>query len=70
MRKKNFTMGKGFYYFNVKSGQQMITIFRKTKAAATLAFHNYQKVGKTCEWLGCWDGKKFSETTPPAMAKV
>ena len=66
MRKKNFTMAKGNYYFNIKSGQQVITIYRNSKEAAETAFLNYKKVGKTCEWLGCWDGKSFKETTPPS----
>ena len=67
MRKKNFTMGKGCYYFNVKSGQQVITIYREDKRAAVNAFLNYKKVGKTCEWLGCWNGKPYDETNPPAL---
>ena len=60
-------MGKGSYYFNVKSGQQMITISRKDKQTAVNAFLSYKKVGKTCEWLGCWNGKTFNETTPPGL---
>lgn len=66
-RKKDYTMGEGNYYFNVKSGQQMITIFRKEKNAAVKAFKNYIKVGKDVEWLGCWDGKNFKETGQPAI---
>ncbi len=65
-RKKNYTMGEGNYYFNVKSGHQMITIYRKEKKAAVNAFKNYMKVGKDVEWLGCWDGKDFKETMRPA----
>ena len=65
-RKKDYTMGEGNYYFNVKSGQQMITIFRKEKKAAVKAFKDYIKVGKDVEWLGCWDGKDFKETVKPA----
>ena len=65
-RKKSYTMGEGNYYFNVKSGHQMITIYRNEKKAAVNAFKNYIKVGKDVEWLGCWDGKDFKETTSPA----
>ncbi len=67
MKKKkfNFKLGKGNYYFHVRSGQQMIIIYRKTKEAATNAFQMYQGVGKSCEWLGRWDGKQFTETKVP-----
>lgn len=67
MRKKNFEMGVGKYYFTVKSGHQMVTIHRKTKEAAREAFLMYQKVGKACEWLGCWDGKDFKESSAPML---
>lgn len=67
MRKKNFTMGEGHYYFSIKNGQQNITMYRKTKQAAVDAFQNYVKVGKDIEWHGCWDGKKFSESNPPKI---
>lgn len=63
-------MGTGKYYFNVKSGQQMVTINRKSKEAAKRAFIDYKKVGKTCEWLGKWDGKDFTETSPPKVAEL
>ncbi|MEN0007043.1 MAG: hypothetical protein AAF798_23030 [Bacteroidota bacterium] len=64
--RKNFTMGKGNYYFTVKSIPNNITIYRKTKEAAAQTYRNYIKVGKDCEWLGKWDGKKFTESSPPA----
>ena len=35
---KSFTKGEGKYYFNVKSGNQMITIYRSTKKKAMDAF--------------------------------
>ncbi len=65
MRKKNFKMGEGKYYFNVRNGQQNITIMRDTKKQASNAFLNYKQIGKDCEWLGCWNGKDFSETKAP-----
>lgn len=65
---KSFTKGEGKYYFNVKSGNQMITIYRSTKKKAMDAFERYQRIGKTCEWLGRWNGKEFKEVNPPALA--
>ena len=65
MAKKNYSLGEGFYYFNIKNGQQQITIKRKTKEDAVYAFNSYVDVGKTCEWLGKWEGKKFGETKTP-----
>jgi hypothetical protein len=66
--RKNFTMGAGKYYFQIKSGQQSITICRKNKDAAKQAFNKYVQVGKNVEWLGKWNGKSFDETTEPKMA--
>lgn len=65
---KKFSMGVGKYYFNIKTGQQSITITRKSKQDAINTFLGYVNIGKDCEWLGCWNGKKFDETTPPAKA--
>lgn len=65
--RKNFTMGVGKYYFTVKSVPNNITIYRKTKEAAVHSYQQYQKVGKDCEWLGKWDGKKFTESNPPSQ---
>ena len=67
MRRKNFEMGAGKYYFNVSSGPQNITIHRVEKENAVRSYQNYIKLGKNVEWLGKWDGKKFSETTEPAL---
>jgi hypothetical protein len=64
--RKNFTMGVGNYYFTVKSIPNNITIYRKTKEAAVMTYRQYVKVGKDCEWLGKWDGKKFQESNPPS----
>ncbi len=68
MRKKNFTMGKDKWYFTIKSIPNNITIYRKTKESAARAFVQYQKAGKEVEWLGKWDGKKFTENNPPLAA--
>ena len=65
MRKKNFKMGEGKYYFNVRNGQQSITIMREVKKQAVDAYLGYQQKGKDCEWLGCWNGKSFDESAAP-----
>ena len=62
MRKKNFDYAKDKYYFNIKtSAQSAITINRTDKREAMLTFMGYQKAKKNVEWLGKWDGKKFTE---------
>ncbi|MEZ4980300.1 MAG: hypothetical protein R2769_01685 [Saprospiraceae bacterium] len=66
--RKNFTMGPGKYYFQIRSGQQLITICRKTKDAAEQAFSKYLQVGKNVDWLGKWNGKTFVETSEPKLA--
>ena len=66
MRRKNFTMASGKYYFNIKNGQSNITISREKKREAETAFHYYRAIGKTCEWLGFWNGKSFDENKEPA----
>jgi len=63
---KKFTMGKGKYYFNVKTGQFNITISRENKKDAERVFQSYLKVGKRVEWLGKWTGKKFADDKAPA----
>ncbi len=67
MRRKKFEMGVGKYYFNVLSGPQTVTIHRIEKAAAVNMFHTYKKLGKNCEWLGKWNGKKFDDNESPAQ---
>lgn len=69
MRKK-YTMGKGKYYFTIKSVPNNITIFRKTKEAAVTAFKKYKKAGKEIEWLGKWNGKEFTESSTPAAVNA
>jgi hypothetical protein len=59
-------MGKGKYYFMIKSVPNNITIYRKTKEAALAAYRKYEKAGKEIEWLGKWDGKKFTDSSFPA----
>ena len=66
-RTKHYKMGAGLYYFNIKSGIQNIVISRNTKKEAVNTFYMYKKVGKNPEWLGCWDGKKFQESSTPSM---
>jgi len=62
MRKKSFEFAKDKYYFNIKTGpQSAITINRSEKREAVLSFMGYKKANKNCEWLGKWDGKKFTE---------
>lgn len=63
--KKNFALGVGKYYFNIRNGQQNITLSRVKKDDAVYAYLNYVELGKDCEWLGKWEGKKFSETSAP-----
>ncbi len=65
MRKKSFAMGKGVFYFKVKTGPTKITIKRKEKKEAVDAYLGYIKIGKDVEWLGRWDGKKFQESETP-----
>lgn len=63
--KKKFDRGVGKYYFNIKNGQQNITLSRIKKNNTVYAYLNYVELGKDCEWLGKWEGKKFSENTAP-----
>lgn len=65
---KNIALGKGKYYFTIKSTPNNITIFRNSRKRAEDAYLNYQKIGKDCEWLGLWNGKKFEDTTAPASS--
>jgi prephenate dehydratase len=66
-KSRPFTKGEGKYYFNVQSGNQMITISRSSKEKAMDAFQQYQRIGKNCEWLGCWNGEEFEEATAPEL---
>jgi hypothetical protein len=66
--KKNYSLGKGKYYFNVKAGHANITIHRASKRDALNTYESYKKVGKEVEWLGKWNGKKFIEATEPETA--
>jgi hypothetical protein len=62
---KKFNFGEGKYYFTVKSVPNNITIYRKNKEAAVAAYRRYVQLGKDCEWHGCWNGKQFTESSPP-----
>lgn len=66
--KKNFPLGKGKYYFQIKAVPNNITIFRKTRQAALQAFQRYKALGKDIEWLGKWDGQQFTESAVPGLA--
>ena len=70
MAKKNFDYAKGKYYLNINSGIQSITLHRDNKKTAELAYLNYLKIGKSCEWLGKWDGKKFSDNKAPKKPEM
>ncbi len=61
-------MGKDKYYFTIKAMPNNITIYRSDKSAAIDAFLKYKSLGKECEWLGKWDGKKFTESSEPALS--
>lgn len=66
--KRNFEWGKGKFYFTIKSFPTNITIYRKSKDAAVLAFMRYKQVGKDVEWHGQWNGKEFVDTGMPEAA--
>lgn len=63
--RKNFTLGSGKYYFSINTGHSKIMIHRSRKEDAVQRFLTYKRIGKDCEWLGCWNGKSFDENTPP-----
>ena len=70
MKKFKYRLGEGKYYFNIVSGMQTILVSRKERKAAIVAFQKYLSVGKTCEWLGKWNGKDFVESSlPVSVAK-
>jgi len=66
MRNKNYALGVGNFYFTVRSGINSVTIHRKTREEAVHAFSSYQENGKDCNWLGCWDGSKFTQSLQPS----
>jgi len=68
MARKNYIMGKGYYYFNIKTGQQNITIKREEKQNALTSYQKYVSLGKKVEWLGKWNGKKFEENDIATVA--
>lgn len=67
MASKKFEYGEGVYYFNIRNGgQSSITIKRMKKNDAVNRYLSYKNLGKEVEWLGKWDGKKFTETSTPS----
>lgn len=62
VKKKKINFAEGVYYFNVYTQNYPVTIHRKKKSNAMKAFKRYNSSGKSCEWLGKWNGKKFEET--------
>jgi len=62
-RTKKFEYGKGIFYFNIRKGfNNNITIKRLDKKVAVDAYKHYLKTQpENCDWLGKWDGKKFTE---------
>jgi len=44
------------YYFEVNN----IAIYRDSEEMARKAYEEYEKVGKNANWLGLWNGKKFT----------
>ena len=63
---KKFDYAEGKYYITIKTSPNNITMYRKTKAAAREAYIKYDSLGKTVEWQGRWNGKTFTETSPPS----
>jgi len=42
-----------------------ITMHRLDKESAARAYERYKIIGKNIEWLGLWDGKKFTDSKAP-----
>ena len=62
-RKSHYKKTIGHYFFSIKMGyNNTITISRAKKEDAEYAFGNYLKQKKVCEWLGKWEGKKYSDS--------
>jgi len=60
--RKHFKKTVGYYFFVIKMGHNSnITISRSNREEAIYAYENYLKQKKRCEWLGKWEGKKFSD---------
>lgn len=71
MASKKFDYGVGMYYFSIRnSAMNSITIKRTNKGEAVRSYLSYKKVGKNCEWLGKWAGKKFEETGAPSLKEA
>ncbi|NJL74183.1 MAG: hypothetical protein HC892_03210 [Saprospiraceae bacterium] len=64
--KQKYAIGTGKYYFNVHGETAVILIHRDTKEEAIQGFLRYKRSGKSCEWLGLWNGNSFIESTVSA----
>ena len=58
---------KDFITSQSEVGQNGIMIKRLNKKDAVHAYLSYVKIGKDCEWHGCWNGKKFDEAAAPSL---
>ncbi len=67
---KKFDFADGKYYFTIKTTPSNITLSRTSKKEAQQVFKKYFDLGKTMEWLGRWEGKKFVETAPPVRREA
>ena len=66
--KLKYPLGKGKYYFQIRSGLKDILIHRKEKEVAVRKLLEYRKNGKIGQWLGKWNGKKFEEESIPELS--
>ena len=66
---KKFDYGVGKYYLTINSIPNNITLSRDSAESALYIYNKYNDIGKEIEWLGCWNGKKFEETSPPKEEK-
>ena len=69
-KKKGFDFGKGKYYLTIVDFPNNITFHRLDKDAAVRAYSHYNAIGKKIEWLGKWDGKKFTESKAPQLSEA
>ena len=67
---KKFDYAQGKYYFTIKAIPNNITMHRNTKEAAQETYLKYVSIGKTVEWQGRWEGKKFADSAAPSRKKI
>ena len=58
---QSFSWSKGKYYLTIKETPRSITLFRLSRSEAEYTYSRYKMEGKTIEWLGLWNGKKFED---------